>query len=156
VLVEDCTFGESHGVLTLGSESIHARNIVLRNCTVESNTPLLRLKMRPDTYQIFENITIDNVTGKCGSIIDMNPWTQFYTMEGSNEKPYGIVRNISISNINMKCNRFGIMKGNPADTVSNVLFKNINVNATATGFKTSYKDIKTENVTVNGSPLVLE
>ncbi|HEY6915020.1 MAG TPA: glycosyl hydrolase family 28 protein [Paludibacter sp.] len=156
VLVEDCTFGESHGVLTLGSESIHARNIMLRNCTVESNTPLLRLKMRPDTYQIFENITIDNITGKCGSIIDMNPWTQFYTMEGSNEKPYGIVRNISISNINMKCNRFGIMKGNPADTVSNVLFKNINVNATATGFKTSYKDIKTENVTVNGSPLVIE
>jgi polygalacturonase len=53
ILVEDCTFGESHGLLILGSECIHARNITVRNCKVESNTPILRLKMRPDTYQIY-------------------------------------------------------------------------------------------------------
>ena len=57
ILIENCTFGESHGTLTLGSECIHARNITMRNCKVDNNTPILRLKMRPDTYQIFENIT---------------------------------------------------------------------------------------------------
>ncbi|MEI7503263.1 MAG: glycosyl hydrolase family 28 protein, partial [Paludibacter sp.] len=154
ILVEGCTFGESHGLLTLGSECIHARNITVRNCKVESNTSILRLKMRPDTYQIYENITIENVTGKCGTIIDMNPWTQFFTMEGSTEKPYGIVRNISISNIKVKCNRVGIMEGNKSDKVSNISFKNIEVTATVPELKTKYKDIKVENVMVNGAPLV--
>lgn len=73
VLIENCQFGPSHGVLTLGSESIHARDIVLRNCTVDSKTPILRLKMRPDTYQVFEDITLDHIKGSCGSIFTMNP-----------------------------------------------------------------------------------
>jgi len=156
VLVEDCTFGESHGVLTLGSESIHARNITLRNCKVDSNTPLLRLKMRPDTYQIFENITIDNVTGKCGTLIDVKPWKQFFTMEGSKEKPFGIVRNITISNIKVECNVFGEIEGNPSDQISNILFKNIKATATEPELKCNYPGIKTENVIVNGTPLIFK
>jgi len=80
ILVENCTFGESHGTLTLGSESIHARNITVRNCRVDNNTPLLRLKMRPDTYQTYENILIENITGRCGTIISMAPWKQFFDM----------------------------------------------------------------------------
>ncbi|MFT3753295.1 MAG: glycosyl hydrolase family 28 protein [Paludibacter sp.] len=47
ILVEDCDFGDSHGVLTFGSESIHARNVLLRNCSVNSKTPLLRIKNAP-------------------------------------------------------------------------------------------------------------
>ncbi len=47
ILIEDCVFGESHGTLTLGSECLHAKSITMRNCTVDNNTPILRLKMRP-------------------------------------------------------------------------------------------------------------
>ena len=156
VLVEDCNFGESHGLLTLGSECIHARNITVRNCTVNSNTPVLRLKMRPDTYQLFENITIDNITGSCGTIIDVKPWTQFFTMEGSKEKPFGIVRNISISNINVKCNVFGEIEGNPSDKISNIQFKNIVATAKEPELKCKYPEIKIENVIVNGAPLIIK
>jgi len=156
VLVEDCAFGESHGLLTLGSESIHARNITVRNCTIDSNTPILRLKMRPDTYQIFENITVENISGKCGTIIDVKPWTQFFTMEGSKEKPYGIIRNISMSNINVQCNTFGEIAGNPLDKVSNIQLKNIKATAKEAGLKCKYTGVKIENVIVNGSPVVLK
>ena len=156
ILVEDCVFGESHGLLTLGSESIHARNITVRNCTINSNTPILRLKMRPDTYQIFENITINNITGKCGTIIDVKPWTQFFTMEGSKEKPYGIIRNISISNIKVQCNTFGEIAGNPMDQVSNIQLKNIEATAKEPALKCKYTGVKIENVVVNGSPVVLK
>jgi len=156
ILVEDCAFGESHGLLTLGSESIHARNITVRNCTIDSNTPILRLKMRPDTYQIFENITVENITGKCGTVIDVKPWTQFFTMEGSKEKPYGIVRNISISNIKVQCNTFGEIAGNPLDKVSNILFRNIKVTAKEPALKCKYPGVKVENVIVNGTPLILK
>src|ERR1035437_5896589 len=156
ILVEDCAFGESHGLLTLGSESIHARNITVRNCTIDSNTPILRLKMRPDTYQIFENITVENITGKCGTVIDVKPWTQFFTMEGSKEKPYGMVRNISISNIKVQCNTFGEIAGNPLDKVSNILLRNIKATAKEPALKCKYPGVKVENVIVNGAPLVLK
>lgn len=150
ILIEDCVFGESHGTLTFGSESIHARNIVMRNCRMEHNTSILRLKMRPDTYQVYENVRIENITGKCGTIISMAPWTQFYDMFGSTEKPFAIVRNISFSNINVQCKTVGTMQGNPSDTVSNILFSNITATAEKAELKTKYSGIQFQNVTVNG------
>ncbi len=155
ILVEGCNFGDSHGTLTLGSECIHARNITMRNCKVDNNTPILRLKMRPDTYQVYENITIENITGRCGTIITMAPWKQFFDMGGSTEKPFATVRNITFSNIKVACKTFGAMEGNPADTVANIVFKDINATAETPAFKTKYADIKMENVTVNGAPFAI-
>jgi hypothetical protein len=119
---------------------------------MEHNTSILRLKMRPDTYQVYENIRIENITGKCGTIISMAPWTQFYDMFGSTEKPFAIVRNISFSNLNVQCKTVGTMQGNPADTVSNILFKNITATAEKAELKTNYTGITFENVIVNAVP----
>jgi polygalacturonase len=156
VLVENCEFGDSHGCLTLGSECIHANNITLRNCTVDCNTPILRLKMRPDTYQVYENIVIENITGKCGTIISMAPWKQFFDMNGSSERPFAIVRNIRFSNIKVDCKSFGEMEGNPPDRVSNIVFKNVSAKAETPGLKTKYKGIKAEKVLVNSEPLIIK
>lgn len=156
VIVENCTFGPNlHGILTMGSECIHARNITLRNCEVETGCTILRLKMRPDTYQVYENITVENVAGKCGSIIEMKPWTQFYSLEGVGEKPFGLVWDIKIKDVDVECSEFGIMEGNPDDKVENVLFENVKVVATkGDDFKNIYKDVtKTVNVTINGKEL---
>lgn len=156
ILIENCTFGESHGTLTLGSESIHARNITLRNCKVENNCPILRLKMRPDTYQVYENITIENITGKCGTILSMNPWRQFFDMGGSTERPYAIVRNITMSNIKVNCKSLGEVAGNPNDQVNNILFKNITATAESPTLKNKYPEgVRTENVIVNGNPIAV-
>lgn len=156
ILVEDCNFGDSHGVLTIGSESILARNILLRNCTVNSNTPLLRIKMRPDTYQVFENVRVENVTGSCGTLVELKPWKQFFTMEGTKEKPFGIVRNITLSNINVSCDVFAEIKGNPTDQISNILFENVTATAKDPTLKSSYKGVKLKNVVVNGVPLKMK
>lgn len=156
ILVENCTFGDSHGVLTLGSECIHGKNIILRNCKVDCDVPLLRLKMRPDTYQIYENITIENVTGRCRSIIEMKPWTQFFTLEGSNAKPFAKVQNITVRNIDVKCSVVAELAGNPMDQVSNVLFENIKAVAKDPVIQSNYKGIKLKNVIVNGTPLKMK
>lgn len=156
MLIENCTFGASHGVLTMGSECIHARNIVMRNCKVENKTSLLRLKMRPDTYQIYENITIDGITGTCGTLISLVPWTQFFNLKGSVEKPFGTVRNITFSNINVKCNRLGNIKGNSTDTISAILFKDMKITASKASLESIYKDITFDNVTVNGTPFEIK
>ncbi len=156
ILIENCTFGESHGTLTVGSESIHARNITLRNCKVDNANPILRLKMRPDTYQVYENITIENITGRCGTIISMAPWKQFFDMGGSTEKPFAKVRNIRFSNINVQCKSFGDMLGNPADTVENIVFRDITATAETPVLKTKYEGIQQERVIVNGAPLLIQ
>lgn len=155
VLVENCTFGPAlHGTLTMGSECVHAKNITLRNCKLETNTSILRLKMRPDTYQIYENITVENVTGKCGTVIEMAPWKQFFDLEGTDAKPYAQVRNITIKNVDVKCQDLGTIHGNPDDTVKNFLMENIHVEASKPGFDCIYPDVKLENVTMNGEKVV--
>jgi len=151
ILIEDCVFGESHGTVTLGSECIHAKNITIRNCKVENNTPILRLKMRPDTYQVYENILVENITGRCGTIISMAPWKQFFDMGGSTEKPFATVRNITFSNIKVECKNLGEMEGNAADNVSNIIFKNIDAKAGTAILKTKYTGLTFENVIVNGA-----
>lgn len=153
ILVENCTFGSNlHGVLTLGSECIHAKNIEVRNCQVDVNAAVLRLKMRPDTYQIYENIKISGITGRCGTVMNMRPWSQFFTLEGSDEKPYGIVRDIIIENVKGECNTLCHIEGNPNDIVENIILKDIDMKATEPAKSVCvYPQVKFENVKVNGS-----
>lgn len=151
ILIENCTFGPAlHGILTMGSECIHAKNIVLRNCKSMTECTILRLKMRPDTYQLYEDITVQNVTGTCGSVIEMKPWTQFFTLEGTNEHPYGVVRNILIENIDVECESLGTIAGNPDDKVNDVTLKNISIKAKNPSFTCAYPYVKFENVLING------
>ena len=157
VLVEGCVFGPNlHGTLTLGSECVHADNVVLRNCRLDNDCSLLRLKMRPDTYQVYENIRIENVTGRCGSVVEVLPWKQFFTLEGTDEKPVGLIRNISIKNVDLKCNSLGVIAANPDDKVENFEFENVAVKAGSDIFRCNYPDVKLKNVTVNGKqPVVM-
>ena len=154
ILVERCTFGPNlHGTLTLGSECIHARNVTVRDCEVHTGSAILRLKMRPDTYQIYEDITVTGIRGSSGTVIDMKPWTQFFDLEGTDEKPYGIVRNILIENVDVKVKTLGTIAGNPDDQVSNVVMRNIKVEASNPDFQCVYPGVKLENVVMNGKPV---
>ncbi|MGQ7857188.1 glycoside hydrolase family 28 protein [Pedobacter sp. WC2501] len=156
VLIENCTIGEAHATLTMGSECIHARNITMRNCKVENNCPILKMKMRGDTFQLYENITVENITGKCGAIIDLNPWKQFFDLAGSTARPFGTIRNIKIVNIKVEATKFGEMDGNPEDKVSGFLFKDLEVTTKTPFLKNRHQDVKIENVMVNGAPLMVK
>ena len=154
ILVENCTFGPNlHGVLTLGSECIHAKNVTVRNCKLQTRCSILRLKMRPDTYQTYENITVQNITGTCATVIEMRPWKQFFDLEGTDEKPVGIVRDILVENIDVDCKSFGHIAGNPDDTVSNFTVRNVNIKATDPNFVCAYPQIVFDNVTINGKKI---
>lgn len=153
VLIENCTFGPAHATLTLGSESIHAKNITMRNCVVNNTCPILKFKMRGDTFQLFENITVDNITGSSGAVIDLNPWSQFFNLAGSKEKPFGIIKNITMSNIKVTSTKFGEMQGNPLDQLSNFTFKNVEVTTEKPALINKYDEVKFENVMVNGKAL---
>lgn len=151
IIVEDCIFGPNlHGTITLGSECFHARNIILRNCKLENKCSLLRLKMRPDTYQTYENIIIENVAGTCGTLIEMLPWKQFFTLEGTDAHPVGVVRNVLMKDISVDCENLGAIAGNQDDKVENFKMENISVRAISDVFYCNYPNVKLENVVVNG------
>ena len=98
ILIQNCRYGRVHGCLTLGSEAIHCRNIILRNCTSESADRVLWLKMRPDTPQHYEYVTVENITGKCGCFLFIHPWTQFFKPGDRKDMPLSRCNNVTINN----------------------------------------------------------
>ena len=106
IIIEDCVYGRVHGCLTLGSESLYDKNIVLRRCKITEATRVLWLKMRPDTPQHYEYVTVENVEGNCGSFLVVRPWTQFFKPEDRDDMPLSTCNNIVIRNINMDCKNF--------------------------------------------------
>jgi hypothetical protein len=87
ILIEHCIYGKVHGCLTLGSESLHDRNIILRNCVTRDANRVLWLKMRPDTPQHYEYILVENISGRCDRFLFIHPWTQFYKPEERDDMP---------------------------------------------------------------------
>ena len=102
ILIQNCRYGRVHGCLTLGSESVHDRNVILRNCHTERANRVLWLKMRPDTPQHYEYVLVENITGKCERFLFVNPWTQFFK-PGDREMPLSRCNNITMRNIQLEC-----------------------------------------------------
>ena len=77
ILVEDCHYGTVHGCMTLGSESVHDWNVIMRRCHADNTNNVLWLKMRPDTPQHYEYVRVEDFTGNCRNCLLVRPWTQF-------------------------------------------------------------------------------
>ena len=102
ILIQNCRYGRVHGCLTLGSESLHDRNVILRNCHTERANRVLWLKMRPVTPQHYEYVLVENITGQCERFLFINPWTQFFKA-GDREMPLSRCNNITMRNIQLEC-----------------------------------------------------
>jgi polygalacturonase len=102
ILIENCTYGKVHGCLTLGSESLHNRNVVLRHCRTQEANRVLWLKMRPDTPQHYEYITVEDITGHCDRFLYIYPWTQFFKPEKRDDMPLSRCNNIVMKDIQVE------------------------------------------------------
>ncbi|MBQ7512063.1 MAG: exopolygalacturonase [Prevotella sp.] len=98
IIIQNCRYGKVHGCLTLGSESLHDRNIIIRNCQVDEANRVLWLKMRPDTPQHYEYVLVENITGQCGSFLFIHPWTQFFKPEKRDDMPLSRCNNVTMRN----------------------------------------------------------
>jgi polygalacturonase len=150
IIIENCDFGFCHGALTSGSEAIHNKNILVRNCTVNNAVRLLWLKMRPDTPQKYEYITVENITGYAQSMIYVKPWTQFFDLKGRKDAPVSYCDNITLRNINIKCDVFYDMAVTDRDKLTNFTFENLKIEAKNDAMdKSIIKGLKLKNVVVN-------
>ena len=152
IIIEDCEYGFCHGCLTCGSESIYDHNIVLRRIKVTEATNLLWLKMRPDTPQRYEYITVEDIKGDGKNFILIKPWTQFYDLKGRKDTPMSYSDHIVMRNIDFDCDVFFNVE--PRDDqykLSNFTFENLNVKTRKSNFHPEYVNGFTiKNVVVNG------
>mgnify|MGYP002620725401 FL=1 len=106
ILIEDCQYDFCHGCLTCGSESIHNRNILLRRIRVHDAARLLWLKMRPDTPQRYEYITLEDIRGDVGYFLYIKPWTQFFDLQGREDTPYSYASHITMRRCDLSVSEF--------------------------------------------------
>lgn len=114
VLVEDCEFDRSHGCLTVGSEAVFCRNLLMRRVSVRNASNLLWLKLRPDTPQRYEYITVEDARGQADSFLRLHRWTQFFDLKGREDLPNPTVAHVSMRRCDIDCRTFCQVSADPA------------------------------------------
>lgn len=153
IIIEDCEFGFCHSALTCGSESIHDRNIVLRRCKIGDASRLLWLKMRPDTPQNYEYITVEDIEGNARAFLYVRPWKQFFDLKGREDTPMSYSSHITMRNIRLDCDRFfDVAQAEDQYRLSDFTFENLNIRAKDTACnrdaieRFTWKNVKVEKV----------
>lgn len=134
ILVEDCKYGFCHSVLTCGSESIHNKNILLRNVKAYGAAQLLHLKMRPDTNQRYEDILISNIKGQIANdFVNISPWIQFLNLKGKETRILSYISNIQIKNSKCSCGKFYHVIESDYYQIQNLCFDNLTIKTNNVG-----------------------
>lgn len=162
IRVENTTFQRGGGIATLGSEATIVRHLVVENCVVHGRVPVVRLKLRPDTPQLYEDLHYSNITlagsqdEPMGPIFEIRPWKQYFDLRGQ-PPPKSTVRNVTLNGLTGTFGSFGAIQGNPGQTtLSGFRLKNINVQLRDPRLTVdSGIDVTVENVSVNNKPFVL-
>jgi len=136
VLVENCVFDKTTGsCVTCGSESVHVRNVLIRNCDITGGAHVLLLKMRPDTPQHYEYITVDNVNGKVRGFLDFSRWRQFFDLQGREDIPKSYCDHIVMRNCTVECDHFiGGQRNDEEYEISGFTFENLQIKAANTEY----------------------
>lgn len=151
IIIQHCTYGKVHGCLTLGSESLHDRNVVLRHCTFSQANRVLWLKMRPDTPQHYEYVTIENVSGDCNSFLVVRPWTQFFKPEQRDDMPLSTCNNITIRDSKIKSRNFFDVGKSDKYRLTDFSFENCEVSDEKNAFdKNLIENCTTKRLVING------
>lgn len=153
ILVEDCFFDRTTGsCLTCGSECIKTHNILIRNCKVDRGQALLQLKMRPDTPQHYEFITIDGVEGSCRCVVSVAPWTQFFNLKDRKDIPRSYGEHIIFKNLYLECDSFANIRPKPEEfSLNDFHFENVNVTTPKPEWeKSAIENLTIVNTFING------
>jgi polygalacturonase len=154
IIIQNCRYGVVHGCLTLGSESVYDRNIILRNIQADKVNRVLWLKMRPDTPQHYEYVRVENITGNTGSFLVVRPWTQFFNLEKRDDMPLSQCNNIQIKGIRMNCRNFFDVGTSDKYALKDFSFEDIDVKDEKNAFRADViAGTVVKNLTINGTKL---
>lgn len=156
LLIRGCHFRRGHHALACGSEATIVRRVTMKDCKVSGDIVLAQLKLRPDTPQRYEDITIRAIrlNNPKGTILSIAPWTQYNRPAGA-APPQSVVRNIELSAITGRFGAFGSIQPNPEQTtISDIVLRDIDVQLAQGALAAStVSNLRMENVRVNGAPV---
>jgi polygalacturonase len=157
IRIENNTYLRGGGVATLGSEATIVRDVVVENCKVFGRVPVVHLKLRPDTPQLYEDLHYRNITlaGE-GAIFEVRPWKQYFDLKG-HAPPKSTVRNVTVNGITGSFGSFGVIEGNPGQTtLSGFTVENVDVHLKNPKFTVeSGIEVTAKNVKVNNEPFAV-
>lgn len=156
ILVENVEVGDGNGLITCGSEATLIRNVMVRNSKMTGKATMLTLKLRPDTPQHYENITMDGITlAGSGRLLNIAPWTQFFDLQG-HPAPSRQINNVTLRNIKGEYGTMGTLRGNAGDVIRDITLENIEVKLTNNQFVLGpTQNFTLKNVNVNKKPFEL-
>ncbi len=150
-----CHFRRGHHALACGSEATIVRNVSMQDCRVTGDIVLLRMKLRPDTPQTYENIEVRNITleNKSGTILSVEPWSQYRNLDG-HQPPKSVVRNVVLDGIRGTFGAFGTIRPNPGQTqIHDITIRNADLHLQEPALdQTGVERLAFDGVTVNGKP----
>jgi len=151
IIIQNCTFGFCHSAVTCGSESIHNRNIIMRNCKVNGPSRVFWLKNRGDTPQLYEYILVENIKGKADRLLFAKPWTQFFDLQGRETPLLSTSNQVVFRNIELTCQIFADIEISEYDKLKNFTFENLKITAEKGELnKSLIEGLTLKNVVVNG------
>lgn len=155
ILVEDTEVGDGNGLITCGSEATLVRNVTVRNCTMSGGATMLTLKLRPDTPQHYEHITMDGIKlAGTGRLVNVAPWLQFFDLKG-HPPPSRQVNDITLRNITGSYRMLGTLSGNAGDVLRDITLENVDVHLAEERFRLGpVANLVLRNVRVNGKEFV--
>lgn len=153
ILIEDNIYGFCHSTLTCGSESIHNYNVLFRRSKVEDASRILWLKMRPDTKQNYEFITVEDISGTAKSMIYIRPWTQFFDLKGEDSIRKSSASNITMKNIDLDCDIVFNIQESDQYELSNFVFENLKLSTKKSNKKSTefIEGVQLKNVEIKES-----
>lgn len=152
VRIENCVFRRGHAAVTCGSEATVVRDVAVEGGRVMGAMPLLLLKLRPDTPQRYEKITVRDVTmdSRAARLLTIDRWTQYFDLKGRPE-PRSVVDRIRLSGIRGRVGSLGVIRGNEGTEFGEIVFEDIAVEAKSAELKAEGVGIlQIRNVLVNG------
>jgi len=162
IRVSNCTFAMGGSLVTCGSEATFVRDVRVEHCTIAGPNSrginMLRLKLRTDTPQVYEDIHYDDITlDGVGTLFNVSSWSQYEDLQGQ-PRPAHTVRNITLTNIKGTFGSFGTIVPLAQDTVERITLENfdvklINANGATPNFR-GIKELVVKNVKINGADYV--
>lgn len=156
ILIRRCQFRRGHHAFACGSEATIVRDVLMEECKVTGEMVLLRLKLRPDTPQLYERIMLREITldNAAGSIMGVEPWTQYRQPVGANP-PQSRVTSVVLCGIRGRYGAFGTLRPNPGQTrIDGVRFCDIDLSLETPELQTEgVEGLVFENVEVNGEAI---
>jgi alpha-L-rhamnosidase len=159
IRVRNCTFAMGGSLVTCGSEATIVRDVLVEDCTIAGpesrGINMLRLKLRTDTPQRYEDIHYRNITlDGAGTLINMSPWSQYEDLKGQ-PRPTHVVRNITLTDIKGTFGNFGQIRPNPGDVIEDITLENVDVTLKNPEPKfAGVKDFEVKNVKINGAEYI--